>query len=517
MFVRVFLFFLLYTSSHCFSAPINSHQISSLYQSLDPLSITQNLAFYELYPTSKEGKLSLQNAWRLLCGEGIISSSPLTLPKVDMQAIISLITKQPSDLPVFLSEEQLGIMQRIGSSLCNRKLQGFLLWKEEEILKLPSEEIDLARALLVSQFGEEKDHKKEILQYEASLDLMALQIKARLPLNASSEEKIHKINHFIFQEMGFRFPPHSLYANDIDLYTFLPSVLDSRKGVCLGVSMLYLCLAQRLDLSLEIVTPPGHIYLRYSGGEEVLNIETTARGIHLPSDVYLGINTRSLQTRSIKEVVGLSFMNGAAVSFGKMDYKGAVNLYERARPYLPDDPLLHLFLGMNYLFIGKKQEGKKLLTPLSSFTFDYAVSPETMAEDFLQGRVSIEGLQCIFLSVDEMRSSILQKQEKLQKILQSYPKFRAGLLQLATTYLQLGKTADALDVLLQYHAIDPNDATTEYYLAALCLERFDYPLCWKFLTEATRLTKARSHNPKALRALELEIRRNCPNPLAENL
>ena len=82
-----------------------------------------------------------------------------------------------------------------------------------------------------------------------------------------------------FLRACFRFPPHSLYAKDIDVYTFLPSVLDSRRGVCLGVSILYLCLAQRLDLPLEAMTPPGHIYVRY--GED-LNIETTARGIDVP-------------------------------------------------------------------------------------------------------------------------------------------------------------------------------------------------------------------------------------------
>lgn len=495
------------------SALLGSAHLSSLYQSLDPLSITQNLAFYELYPNTQEGKAAMQNAWRLLCGTGPISSSPLILPQLDLQAIVSLITKQPTDPLISLSDEQLTIMQRMGAPLGNRKLLGSSLWSEEKMLKLPPEEIDLARALLISQFDQNPDSKKNILQYEASLDLMALQIRARLSENPSAEEKIEKINRFIFQEMGFRFPPHSLYAEDIDLYTFLPSVLDSRKGVCLGVSILYLCLAQRLELELEIITPPGHIYLRYPSSEGIINIETTARGINLPSDVYLGINTRSLQTRNIKEVVGLAFMNAAAVSFGRQDYETTVTLYEKARPYLVSDPLLNMFLGMNYLFIGKKQEGKKLLSTLSEYTFEFAVSPETMPEDFLKGNVDAEGLKSIFLSVNEDRSSITKKQASLRKILQKYPKFRAGLLQLATTYLQLGKTGEALEILLQYHTIDPNDATVEYYLAALCLERLDYPSAWKFFSKAALLTKQRDHNPKALRGLQLEMRRVCPNPL----
>src|SRR5665647_1570782 len=105
---------------------------------------------------------------------------------------------------------------------------------------------------------------------------MALQILARLPPKASPQQKILKINELIFDEMRFRFPPHSLYAKDIDVYTFLPSVLDSHRGVCLGVSILYLCIAQRLDLNLEMITPPGHIYVRYRTTDQTINIETTA-------------------------------------------------------------------------------------------------------------------------------------------------------------------------------------------------------------------------------------------------
>ena len=126
---------------------------------------------------------------------------------------------------------------------------------------------------------------------------------ARLPIHATDEEKIRAISHFIFHEKRFRFPPHSLYAKDIDTYTFLSSVLDSRLGVCLGVSILYLSIAERLDLPLEIITPPGHIYIRYRKGEEIQNIETTARGIHLPNRAYLGINTRKLQERNKKQVI----------------------------------------------------------------------------------------------------------------------------------------------------------------------------------------------------------------------
>jgi len=486
--------------------------LTSLYRSLDPLSIAQNLAFYELYPDTPDGKLALQRAWRLLCGGGPISSSTLVLPKIDLQAITSLITKQPSEPAVDLTEEQLKIMERICSTLGNRSLQGSKVWTEREILALPSEQIDLGRALFLYQFESDPNQKKKVLDYEASIDLMALQIKARLPENASPEEKISEINAFIFREMGFRYPPHSLDVKHIDLYTFLPSVIDSRKGVCLGVSVLYLCLAQRLDLHPEIITPPGHIYLRHPSTDGFINIETTARGINLPSEVYLGVNTRSLPQRTMKEVIGLVFFNEASISLRKQDFTKASELYEKTRLYIPDDPFFTLYLGINYILSGKKKEGAQLLSSVNPLTLDHAVSSETLPDDYLKGRVDADGIKLLFLQVDETRASLLEKEALLQKTLKKYPKFRAGLLQLATTYLQLGKGAEALDVLLRYHAVDPNDATVEYYLSILCLERFDYPKAWQFFKQADALTKKRGHKPQALSSLLVALRRACPDP-----
>ncbi len=488
--------------------------LRSLYKSLDPLSITEHLAFYELYPDSKEGKFALKRAWELLSAGTIPAENVKTLlPKFDIQAIISLITRQSFDAPVKLNSDQLSLIEKVAERLSNRKLPGHKIWTKEEVLQLQPHEIDLSRGLLIFQFDDQASIRDEIRNYEASIDLMALQIAARLSPTSTSEEKIRAINHFIFQEMGFRFPPHSLYAKDIDLYTFLPSVLDNRQGVCLGVSILYLSLAQRLDLPLEIITPPGHIYVRYNSGTKLINIETTARGIHMPSEMYLGINTRRLQQRNIKEVIGMAFFNQASVYWTKEDYKTAVTLYEKALPFLPEDSLLKMLLGLNYLFLGKKSDGIRLLKEIQTLTFDEAVSPESIPDDYLSGRVDIEGLKAIFLPVDEKRESILKKQQELHAIVKKYPLFRAGLLHLATTYLQTGRGSEAREILEKHHKLDPNNATIEYYLSILCLERLDFNRAWDYVNKAEQLTTAREHHPKALTALREHLRRTCPEPL----
>lgn len=514
--MHIFLiFFLLFASLEAKSRKSEiATPLKSLYSTLDPLSVTEHLAFYELYPETKEGQNALKRAWQLLSLSKMeADETTLILPAFDIQSIISLITRDKAEEKIKLTAEQLGLIEKISSRLHNRNLKGHSVWKREEVLALAPEEIDLSRGLLLFQFEETPEVAEDIKHYEAILDIMSLQIAARLPSNPTDEEKIEAINHFIFHEMRFRFPPHSLYAKDIDLYTFLPSVLDNRQGVCLGVSILYLCIAQRLDLPLEIITPPGHIYIRYAQNGKLINIETTARGINPPSEIYLGINTRHLQQRTIKEVIGLSFMNQASVFWSKEDYATTTKLYEKAMPFLTADPLLKMLLGYNYLFLGRKKEGVQLLAEIKDITFDEAVSPESIPEDYLQGKIDEEGIKAVFLPVDETRVSILDKQKELQKILKRYPHYRAGLMHLATTYLQLGRGNEAKETLERYHKIDPHNATIEYYLCILSLERLDYNRAWGYLKKTERLVYERSHYPKALEALRTHLRRACPEPI----
>lgn len=503
--MKIFVYFLLFWTVSLQSAP----SLPSLYATLDPTSVSQHFAFYELYPKTIEGRQALLHAWELLSGGCSDCDPELILPSLDVQPIISLVNRTGDENAPVLNEEQLAVIEKLSRHLGNRRLKGFGLWEQEEILKVPPDQVDLARGLLVAEMG--KDSKEKIRSYEASLDLMALQILARLSPESTPKEKIRAINDYVFSEMRFRFPPHSLLAKEIDVYTFLPSVLDSRRGVCLGVSILYLSLAQRLELSLEAITPPGHIYVRYKDEKgEIVNIETTARGIDVPSEKYLGIDTKELQQRNIREVIGLAFMNQAAVSWHNNDPHTAVNLYEKARPFLGNDYLLNMFLGFNYLFVGKDQEGRKLLEKINGVIPDYSVSGETISEDYLKGYTDAEGIQAVFAEVDETRNSILEKQKKLQQIVEKFPNFRQGIFHLAITWLQLGREKEALPILERYNSLNPSDPTANYYLSAIHFQRHNFNQAWKYLRSAEAIVKKRGHDPQALQELRHALQRVCP-------
>ncbi len=505
------LWFLLATL-HCFAS---SSALSALYSTLDPTSVAQHFAFYELYPKTVEGKEALKHAWALLSGGASGSDPELILPTLDVQPILSLVNRAGNEDAPLLNQDQLTVIGKLSKHLGNRKLQGFGLWDQEAILKLSPGEVDLGRALLIAELGVGREERQKIESYEASLDLMSLQIAARLKPNAGPLEKIRAINDYIFSEMRFRFPPHSLFAKEIDVYTFLPSVLDSRRGVCLGVSILYLCLAQRLELSLQAITPPGHIYVRYVDTEGIAtNIETTARGIDVPTEHYLGVETKKLQERTIRECVGLAFMNQAALSWHRNDPAGAVALYEKARPFLnADDYLLNLFLGFNYLALGKEKEGKALLKQIQGKAPEHVLVADTIAEDYLAGRVDAEGIQAVFAEVDATKTSILAKQKRLDATLAKYPRFRQGYFHMAVTWMQLGREKEALPFLEKCAGLDPENPTVNYYLAAIQFQRHNFNQAWKHLRAAEAIVRQKEHEPKALLELRRALQRQCPETL----
>ena len=206
----------------------------------------------------------------------------------------------------------------------------------------------------------------------------------------------------------------------------------------------------------------------------------------------------------------MAFVNQASVFWSKQDYAKTVALYEKARLFLPDDPLLKMFMGLNYLFLGKKSDGLKLLKEIRHITFEEAISSETIPEDFLNGKIDVDGLKAVFLPVDETRESILKKQKELEQILKKHPNFRAGKLHLATTLLQLSRTSEAKTVLESYHRFDPHHCIVEYYLAVLCMHHMDYNQSWTHLKHVESLTQARGHHPKALHAFQENLRRSCP-------
>jgi tetratricopeptide (TPR) repeat protein len=469
----------------------------ALYNSLPPNNVEKQMAFFKLHKEHPLGEEALRCAARALGTEELGA----------LEHVASCFNPHAKGT---LTEHQIRCIEKLAAKLPNRLLRGYHARSLEEIYAIEDHEVDLGKALIFSQHEDPKEACFLAREYSAKLDVMALHVLAQLPENASYMDKIQALNHFIFEVMHFRFPPQSLYAKDIDMYTFLPSVMDNHLGVCLGVTALYFAVAQRIELPLEIITPPGHIFLRYNTGSDVINIETTARGIHVPTEHYLGMNTHTLPIRTIKEIVSMTHVNQASVFLQRREFERAIKAYRQALLYCPEDHLTRELLGYALVLNGEEEEGKKFLKQIAYLTPEHAIKRHVLAEDYLKGEVNADGIYTVFQEVNEDRASILDKIKNMKEILERFPRFRDGLLQMAVCHLQLNRIKEAFPYLERYHELDPNDPTVSYYLAILYGEYHDYNRCWEFLERAQAIVAEKDFKPKALKELRLSLRQLCP-------
>lgn len=429
-------------------------QQASLYKSL--ATYDAHVAYFQLFPQTAEGKKALATAWRM-----IGARAPLPAP--------------PSLLNI----------DSLTHNFPNRHLKGYYATTIEELLALPPEEISISRALLI-----EDETKRQ--SYEAELDLMALKVLAKLQrkggLLAKPEDKIEAINQLIFFDMAMRYPPLSLSEEHIDSYSSLAAVLESKRGVCLGTSVVYLAVAERIGLPLEIVTPPGHIYVRgYDSLGRRINIETTARGVDVSDRHYQSINVKSLKTRDRKETIGLLFVNEASIYMREQNFEKALRCYEKAEIFVKDDPVITQLRGICLALTGQEKAAKACLTHSLSLREETQIDQLTLAEDFLAHRVDQETIKIFFTETKSTRPELLDKQRRLEEALSRFPAFREGLLELADIYLKLNRPKEAIITLKRYHALNPNSLQVEFMLGILSMSRVEYPEAYRHLTNVKKL------------------------------
>lgn len=99
----------------------------------------------------------------------------------------------------------------------------------------------------------------DIAAYRQKIIALADTVAPRLATVPYALKKIQLLNQFLFTECGFR-------GNEADYYnaanSFLTYVLDQRRGIPITLSVLYLVIADHLNLPMEGVSFPGHFLVR---------------------------------------------------------------------------------------------------------------------------------------------------------------------------------------------------------------------------------------------------------------
>lgn len=145
--------------------------------------------------------------------------------------------------------------------------------KRDFTLLARSPEPDLEKgSLLISRFGYPA---MSASTYSVWLDRVASRIQDDLPSDADAALTFQRLNSHLFQGMGFTGNEARYYDPD---NSYLNRVIETRRGIPVSLSVLYLLLAQRLRLPVFGVATPGHFLVGFRPGPHSCYLDAYHRG-----------------------------------------------------------------------------------------------------------------------------------------------------------------------------------------------------------------------------------------------
>jgi len=203
----------------------------------------------------------------------------------------------------------------------------------------------------------------------AQIDGLAERFRRRIPADAAPLQRLQLLNRYFFQELGFA-------GNVNDYYdpgnSYLPTVLQTRRGIPLTLALLYVELATQAGLSAQGVSFPGHflIKLRLPRGEVVIdpfNGHSLSRedlderlqslrpqqGLRGDDEVPLGL---FLQAAPARDVVARLLGNLREIHREAGDLQRLAAVLRRLVILLPDDWELRRDLALVLAGLGRQTE-----------------------------------------------------------------------------------------------------------------------------------------------------------------
>ncbi len=143
----------------------------------------------------------------------------------------------------------------------NRNAAAFAALMREPDERLP---LDRAATLLARGVAYRQLDVQEILD---QLDVLAQGLRARLPAARTPLAAATALSDYLGRDLGFRAP-----RGEDDYYdprnSFLNDVLGRRIGIPIGLSLVYLEVARRVDIPLVGVGLPWHFVVKHPRGED---------------------------------------------------------------------------------------------------------------------------------------------------------------------------------------------------------------------------------------------------------
>ena len=295
---------------------------------------------------------------------------------------------------------------------------------------------------------------------DREISRLADKVRPALAASSTGEQVVAAFHRVLFVEERFAYDP---VAGDPD--NFLPaSVLLRKRGNCLGLSMLYLALAERLAVPFRGVCVPSHCFVRYVGSDGVRNVEFAPGGEGWQDDRYrkefrIGAGRPYLRSLAGTEMLGV-FLSGMGAAYSRRGREeDALRLYGEALRLFPGLPEAHFNAGFSLQRLERIDEAAVRYRLALSLDPDLAPARDNLGivlamqgkfpDAIAEGRRAVEleprnaamrgNLASTYVASGDVEAGI-REFRKVVEISPDNPRARAGL---AKSYIALGRYDDA--------------------------------------------------------------------------
>jgi regulator of sirC expression with transglutaminase-like and TPR domain len=205
-------------------------------------------------------------------------------------------------------------------------------------------------------FAKEVYPELDIQAYSHKLDALAQKVRLLARGTSDPEQRIRALNTVLFRHEGFRYD-RDPFARALQGYYYLNGILDTKKGICYTMPLLYVAVAQRLGYPIYPVSAPDHLFVRYVDPSfKEQNVETTSGGKYFADEEYIkrfSVNDRALKaggymkTMTYREFLGhMLYTSTFAI---RKDGEKALAYVEQANELHPAFADFHMSLSQGYL------------------------------------------------------------------------------------------------------------------------------------------------------------------------
>lgn len=229
----------------------------------------------------------------------------------------------------------------------------------------PEAQINLEKAALY--IAQEAYPNLEVDKYLDILDMIAQEIRDRLPSEPYPLKILQTINHHLYEDLKF-------VGNTADYYdprnSFLNDVLDRRTGIPITLSVVYLAVAERIDFPMVGIGMPGHFLIRPVQEDMEIFVDPFHQGeilfpqdcrdrltqlygqpIEMQPQFLAAVTTRQLLARM------LTNLKGVYLNQGKLHQ--ALAAIERILLLFPDAPFELRDRGVLYFHMQRRVEARQ--------------------------------------------------------------------------------------------------------------------------------------------------------------